>query len=247
MKYTGKSFGDAARMVDQIIGDRYILRPVRLDQKIDPHPCFPNWMWQHGHRVRPDDATDRWLRHRGVGMDSYPSCLRTSPREQYRDAATGIVSTHPAMLAMVRDAKGKPVTVHRTYLTYGGEKALVAHPRKALSPYGRSPSIRLSPIAPVMGIAEGIETALAAARLFRIPTWSVLNACGIESFEPPPGCEQLFIFADNDANGRGQLAATRAVARLRGLVAVEIRIPARLKDWDDVLIGATAGDEGRRP
>lgn len=58
-----------------------------------------------------------------------------------------------------------------------------------------------------MGIAEGIETAIAAGRLFQMSVWSVICANGIETFQPPPGCRHLVIFADHDLNGVGQRAA----------------------------------------
>ena len=242
MKFAGKDFLGAARIVDEIIGgNRYMPLQPRADQKIDMlhRYRFPIEMWRRGNVIRPDDVSDRWLHNRGLGMDAYPPCLRTSSRERYRDSDRGdLISWHPCMLALVRDAQGKPITIARTYLTEDGQKADVPRPRKAVSPFGPSPSIRLAPSAPLMGIAEGIETALAASRLFQMPMWSVLNTGGIETFEPPPIVEKLVIFADNDTAGmRGQLAAAKAVHRLIDRVEMEVCIPpGRLKDWNDVLM-----------
>ena len=88
------------------------------------------------------------------------------------------------------------------------------------------------PAGPVMGIAEGIETALSAARLFKTPTWSVICAHGIETFEPPPECRRLIIFADHDRHGAGE----RAARSLQLSIPTEIRLPAQPGDWNDVLV-----------
>jgi DNA repair protein RadD len=146
-------------------------------------------------------------------------------------------SMFPVMLAVVRDISGKPVSLHRTYLTENGSgKAPVEKPRKIVSKHGKGPHVRLTPIAATLGIAEGIETALAASRLFGIPTWSVLSTYGIETFEPPAELERLIIFADNDVNGAGQKAAYALAARLSGHIALEVKIPDKPgTDWNDVL------------
>jgi putative DNA primase/helicase len=240
MHYHGVDLLGASRLVDGVIGRGYTPVQVRADRKVDVlhRHRFPFEMWQRGHLIQPGDVSDLWLRRRGLGMDSYPHCLRESPSERYRDMEDGDrISFHPCMLALVRDVDGRPITIARTYLAPDGDKADVPRPRKAVSPFGPGPSIRLAPAAPLMGIAEGIETSLAASKLFQMPVWSVLNAYGIETFNPPSMVERLFIFADNDPKGmRGQLAAAEAVRRLIDRVDVEVCVPSHGKDWCDTLM-----------
>ena len=123
------------------------------------------------------DVVDRYLRGRRAGLVTYPSCLRISAREPYW--SDGSVSRHPAMLALITNSIGEPISVHRTYLAADGGKADLPVQRKAVSSFGQGPTIRLAPVAPTMGIAEGIETALSAKKLFGVPTWSVLSDYGM--------------------------------------------------------------------
>src|SRR5262249_46755064 len=99
-------------------------------------------------------------------------------------------------------------------------------------------AVRLTMPGPVLGIAEGIETALAAMKMFSVPTWAALNDGGVERFEPPAETERLIIFGDNDQSGAGQRAAYALAARMAGRIEVEVKIPDPTgTDWNDVLIG----------
>jgi putative DNA primase/helicase len=144
------------------------------------------------------------------------------------------------MLAMVSDPTGKPVMIHRTYMTADGRKAPVDKVRMFCQ--GKVPpgsAVRLAPPAKTMGIAEGIETASAVAQMFGVPTWAALSDRGVETFEPPAGTERLIIFGDNDRNGVGQKAAYALAARLTLKLKIEIRVPEVAdSDWNDVLLNA---------
>jgi len=140
------------------------------------------------------------------------------------------------------------MSIHRTYLQDAG-KAPVPEPKKLMQglPLAGS-AIRLTPVSKVLGIAEGIETALAASELFGVPCWSCISTSGIEAFEPPEGVKELIVFADNDANFAGQSAAYRAAHRLalKGY-EVEVCVPPNVGDWLDELNRRGAGEHQAAP
>jgi putative DNA primase/helicase len=139
------------------------------------------------------------------------------------------------MLAIVRDTHGQALSLHRTFLGEG-VKASVPNPRKLMP--GKLPegvSVRLSPLAEEIGIAEGIETALACNLELGLPVWSALNANLLSKWVPPMGVRKVHVFADNDQNFTGQEAAHRLAKRLteNGLEA-EVHIPNAVgSDWAD--------------
>ena len=104
-----------------------------------------------------------------------------------------------------------------------------------------SAAVRLHEADRMLGIAEGIESALAAHVLFRVPVWSVLSAYGVETFNPPPGLRRLRVFADADRNYVGQAAAyalARRLSRETPNVCVDVHVPmVDGTDFNDVLRG----------
>jgi putative DNA primase/helicase len=234
MKFTGLPFKEAALRIERVIGEAPASPPAPERSEQQKRDVL-NALWRSSRPVCPDDPVDRWLHGRGVGMPTYPMCLRFGPRIRYGGPPT---SYHPAMLARVTDASGKPATIHKTYITTDGRKAPVGKPRMfcaANVPPGGA--VRLAMPGSVLGIAEGIETALAAMKMFTTPTWAALNAGGMERFEPPAETERLVIFADSDRNGVGQRAAYALAARLAGKMQITVRIPEQPDtDWNDALL-----------
>ncbi|MDP8986285.1 MAG: toprim domain-containing protein [Pseudomonadota bacterium] len=167
-----------------------------------------------------------------------PGCsLRAHATAEYRHEGRSI-GRFPALVADVVDIAGELVTCHVTWLS-GGKKIEGYPPRKILSPMvGREGcAVRLMPAGPVLGIAEGIETALSAAIIDDVPVWAALNTSLLMRFEPPPDVTTLRVYADQDEPGL--MAALRLFERLQGRIRVEIRTPRPPhKDFNDQLTAA---------
>jgi putative DNA primase/helicase len=87
----------------------------------------------------------------------------------------------------------------------------------------------------VLGIAEGIETALGALKRTGVPTWAAYSATLLEQFQPPETVKKIVIFGDNDESFTGQKSAFVLAHRLkREGFDVEVRIPDCVgTDWAD--------------
>jgi putative DNA primase/helicase len=156
------------------------------------------------------------------------------------------VGEYPAMAHLVSDKDGNPATWHITYLTERGEKAPVFSAKKLMTPSRdwKGGAIRLCckySDGKTLGIAEGVETALACADWLGHPVWAAVNANNLAAFEPPEWVERLVIFADNDGTFTGQAAAFELARRMkvkRKMKTVEVEIPIEQEtDFADELAG----------
>ena len=238
------NFRDAADFIRPLIGEATVRTAKPNTATNETRRRWLNRVWADARPIVVGDPVSRFLRRRG-GLIDYPKVLRYHPNLRCSD--NGRPTYHPAMLALVSDADGQAVNLHRTYLTSSGTKAEIAQPRRLMPfeiPTGAA--IRLSDVAETLGIAEGIETALAVNVLTGVPCWSALNATNLKRWIPPKEVRHVVIFGDNDENCTGQEAAyslARSI-KAKGLAKVEVRIPPAPGDWNDVLLDgfAHAGD-----
>lgn len=182
------------------------------------------------HAAIESDLIDRWLRGRGLTRPS------GAPLRLLREAKHPSGSRWPCMVALVVDVAGHSQAVHRTFLLPDGTgKAPVEPCRMTLGPVGGG-AVHLWPAAPRLIVAEGIETAIAAAELLQGPAWAATSAGNLgDLMRLPAVVTEVVIAADNDAPGKA--AAARAAARFRAEGRrVRIALPDRPgADFNDVL------------
>lgn len=185
----------------------------------------------------PGDPVTLYLKHRGfAGVWPLPDCLRYAPRLVYWHD-DGSTSIHPGMVAPLVAPDGRIVAAHRTFLTRDGRKADVPNERKVTRPAGVLAGACIPLFKPqrgVIGIAEGIETALAAWLASSVPTVAAYCAGNLAAWQWPPGVHRIVIFADADMAGREAAETLRARALRAGLQVKTLTPSEPGTDWADV-------------
>lgn len=229
--FHGWSFKESLERVREVVGDAPINQPANDTAN---KMASVRKVWNESLKVEKGDPVWTYLNRR-VGLEIVPSCLRHHPALTYAHE-DGSFSYHPALVAAVTYPDGSGAAVHRIYLNKSGEKADVHSVKKILAGNDlKTASVKLSRPCEYLGIAEGIETALAASRLFDIPVWAGVSSFGVETWVPPDYVKRVCVFGDNDQKFGGQKAAYSLAHKLacKGL-DVDVRIPDIAgEDWAD--------------
>jgi putative DNA primase/helicase len=186
-----------------------------------------------------------YLESRALGdvLRSPPKVLKAHPGLEYWDRSKSL-GRFPALVALYQASDDHPVTLHVTWLRADGcAKAGVPVPKKTLSvPKAgatKGGAIRLySPRNGVLGIAEGIESALSLHLIREIPVWSARCADNLEHIRLPANLRRLEIGVDVDESGKGRQVAEALAERMRKfspatkcyLVMPEVEGPGDLND-----------------
>ena len=235
MKAWGYGYKEACDRIDVIVSNTKEDPASRPAMSQDDIKAAMINIWRTSKPAAPGDLVHRYLSTRHVDELVYPSAIRFAP--SVKDGEGGI---RPCMIALVSPPEGgaKFVQMHRTFLKPDGSgKAEMTTPRKLMP--GELPegsAIRLSEYTGgALGIAEGIETALSASAMFDLPVWAAISAGNLAKWQPPEGCEEVAIFADNDRKFAGQAASYALARRLcsKGL-HVTVHVPSLPgTDWAD--------------
>ncbi len=135
-----------------------------------------------------------YLRSRGLTIGDEPN-LRFHPSLPYPNAGK-----HPALVARVQRADGAGCGVWRIFLAPDGRgKADVENAKLGLGNV-RGGAVRLGGEGATIGIAEGVETAMAAREMDRRhPIWAGLSTSGMQSFDPPAFVRRVLVYPDGDS------------------------------------------------
>lgn len=204
--------------IDYLLGERDGESPIsRLPMKRhEPAQDFEknlrrmSAIWAATKEVQVGDPVHQYLHRRVPGLNFEPEMIRFHPALEYWTRPPEgsdrpiLLGKFPAMVAKAFDPKGTFVQLHKTYLTPDGQKASVPVVKK--TDLGMGVNGFAVPVAPVygdtLGVAEGIESALAGAMLRRIPVWPCLNGPALAAFDVPEHLmhqvTRFVIFADHD-------------------------------------------------
>lgn len=191
------------------------------------------WIWQE---ARPARGTLGKVYFRRRHLD-----LPEAAPLQFHPAAPHPSGARlPATVALIEAGEG--FAVHCTYLDERGRKA-AATPAKAIFGLPRGGTVRLiaAPPSGSLLIAEGTETALAAATLWGGPcgAWATCSAFGMEVARIPdpeaddaPG--EIVALGDGDGAGRRAMERLAERAARAGFTTRTLLAPDGM-DWADVL------------
>jgi putative DNA primase/helicase len=240
MRLRNWTFRQAADAVDEVLRDP-APRLLKLSTRVKAAPISGWHAWRRIEDLLetatdPEVVTD-YLSSRGLSVTSpvlrgHQTCPYFAEDDDGQPAGA-----YPAVLAPVIGPDGQLKTVHRIYDAPQLAKSQRKKTMRVISTM-RGGAVRLFDVEDdTLAIAEGVETSLAVRELFGLPVWSCLTANGIKTFEPPAGLRRLHVYADNDRNAVGQLAAYALQQRAyNDGLTVDVRIPdAAGTDWLDEL------------
>ena len=194
-------------------------------------------MWAECVPLVPGDPVTLYLKRRGFGgVWPLPGVLRLHRALPYWHSAEKL-GTFPAMVAPLVAPDGRTVALHRTYLTREGRKAEVPSVRKLTGTAGPMAGACIplhKPVNGCIGVAEGIETALAAWCASGVPVVAAYCADLLAKWQWPAGVQRLVIFADADKAGCEAADALLSRAVRAGLQASVMTPTDPGTDWADV-------------
>ena len=153
---------------------------------------------------------ETYLRRRSITIP-LPDCLRFA-RLRFRNEC------RPCLVALVQAPNGDPQAVHRIFLTESGGKADLPGGKVKFS-LGvlAGGAIRLSPVAPEMGLCASVEDGLSLIELTALPIWAVTGDPSMDKLALPDEVRSVVIGHDADQSGRDAAERTAQRHLARGL------------------------------
>lgn len=271
---TGASFREVLDMVDQYLNGYQDLKkapPVKkviikepsleeMAQKRKELLSKINKLWGAAEKLSLKTAL--YYQERGINVSSLKGIrdIKFINNLGYYISNNGKLvkeGSFPALLGAMRAPDGELVAIHRTWLSKDGtQKAPVSSPKKlSRTPGCAGAAIRLfdATNSEVLGLTEGIETALGVRQLSnqghwcdiseKLPVWACFSEANIRNFEVPPelkNLKRIVVFFDNDSRGTGEkafIALKDKLSKTHPNLTIEGKGPDKVgQDWLDVAV-----------
>jgi putative DNA primase/helicase len=215
---TGKEYRELAKMVDRMLGVES--SGIRTEKKNRLH-------WLETIKAKRGDIrgsiVERYLNNRGI-----------------HKIPQSIISFNRSMIVLATDNNLNPRYIHETKIKPDLSKEKPTRLYRVYPEAESPPTVcRLYNVQEVMGIAEGVETALSCAKIYKMPVWASLNSGFMKKYTFQAGVKKLVIFADNDWHGEGLAAAYECAKKNllsnNDITEVRIRWCKTVCDFNDML------------
>lgn len=244
-EYTGKTFAQVATMIRKMRGDAPEAKAFTPEVDMRKRQQNLNKVWRS---CRSPDLVDAYLDNRGI-----PPEVRAKVMDLRGHEALGLyengkkIGELPALVAMIRDKLGRPLTLHRTYLAPNGMREKKIMPALATIMGGATRLVAGKGQSLI--IAEGIETALSMKAMMTkqrdASVWAAISANGLAAVDLPKDTEQLIIAVDNDSSFTGAAAGFELARRAKvkeKIPDVQLFMPTRADaDMNDVHVSPGSG------
>jgi len=260
------SFTETFDELEAWLGDKSVnVGPIYLPQdkpEVDEE-SLRKWLNQMWSGALPLDhlmaypARAYFARRRVKTAAAMASEIRYHPGLKYKDKLGNTLGVYGAVLCLVRNNDGEPVSIHRTFITKCGLKINLGHPHK---PKKLTPPVKkktkgrhiqlFKPLNGYLGISEGLETALAVFEAKEFPVWPGISSTILQGFVPPKGVHTILNFVDKDRSKAGEVAANILRSNLEpmGIRVIDLLPPTPILDddekgvdWADQLIRDPSG------
>lgn len=233
-KYLGLEFKQLVSEIKRVAGE---VKTSTIVDKIKPDAKQVNSLLRGASTIK-GTLVEKYLLNRKCLLPEYDVFYQSKGWGISEDRK--IIKEVPCMIALAKDKNGNLKGVSKTFLNPDGTKhKLDKQITKIKGLDFTECTVRLFDVKQTMGIAEGIETALSATKLYGIPTWASINRVLLEQFQVPDNVKCITVFSDNDVNFSGQLSAFKLADRLyKEGFNVNVVIP-ELNDFNDVLQAAS--------
>lgn len=192
--------------------------------------AFAERIWREAQPVGETPAK-AYLEARGIRAVS--RALRFHPRTPL--GPKGSTQYLPALIAAVTMDQGL-VAIHRTFLDpVRAALAAFDNPKRALGKMTAGAVRLFDPAGGKLGLAEGIESALAARALTQIPCWASLGNERFGLVSIPESVTELHLFIDHDAGGELAEERARSVYARENRNIITRRPRTHGADWNDAL------------